>query len=366
VTARGIVEDPALLRRAAEDLADRFEPALCNEYAALFSEAIAIASPGLDASHLRARYERIRRPRSVRVEPKTIFVLSRVTLGADVAVTSVLLDAAKRRFPAAQIVFAGAHKNFELFAGDPRIKHMPVVFPRSGLRDQLALQPVLREAFCEPESIVLDPDSRISQLGLLPVCAEENYFFFESRAYGGESAASLPELAAEWAKEILGVQDARPYVALPLVQVPQEPYVAVSLGVGGNPAKRIPDPFERNLLQALAARYPRICIDRGAGGEEAARVDAAIRGLDRVSAWDGSFAGFAGLIAASKLYIGYDSAGQHVASAAGVPLLSVFAGFPCARFFDRWRPKGCVIRVEESPPDAVLAETLAALNNIKL
>jgi hypothetical protein len=28
-----------------------------------------------------------------------VFVLSRVTLGADVAVTSVLLDAAKRRFP---------------------------------------------------------------------------------------------------------------------------------------------------------------------------------------------------------------------------------------------------------------------------
>jgi len=44
--------------------------------------------------------------------------------------------------------------------------------------------------------------------------------------------------------------------------------------------------------------------------------------------WDGSFAGFASIIAASRLYVGYDSAGQHIAAAAGVPLVSVFAGFP--------------------------------------
>ena len=32
-------------------------------------------------------------------DPQQVFVLSRVTLGADVAVTSIVLDAAKRRFP---------------------------------------------------------------------------------------------------------------------------------------------------------------------------------------------------------------------------------------------------------------------------
>ena len=35
--------------------------------------------------------------------------------------------------------------------------------------------------------------------------------------------------------------------------------------------------------------------------------------------WEGSFAGFAAIIAASRLYVGYDSAGQHVAAACGVP-----------------------------------------------
>jgi len=72
--------------------------------------------------------------------------------------------------------------------------------------------------------------------------------------------------------------------------------------------------------------------------------------------WDGSFAGFASIIAASRLYVGYDSAGQHVASAAGVPLVTIFAGFPTLRMFHRWRPtSGTVIRVDEPDPDAILA-----------
>ena len=36
--------------------------------------------------------------------------------------------------------------------------------------------------------------------------------------------------------------------------------------------------------------------------------------------WEGSFAGFAAHIQKSKFYVGYDSAGGHVAAACGVPL----------------------------------------------
>jgi ADP-heptose:LPS heptosyltransferase len=78
----------------------------------------------------------------------------------------------------------------------------------------------------------------------------------------------------------------------------------------------------------------------------------------RATFWDGSFAGFAAIVAAARLYVGYDSAGQHVAAAAGVPLISIFAGFPAPRMFDRWRPTGeraHVIRVDHA--DA--AETVA-------
>ena len=81
--------------------------------------------------------------------------------------------------------------------------------------------------------------------------------------------------------------------------------------------------------------------------------------------WDGSFAGFAAIIAGSSLYVGYDSAGQHVAAACGVPLISIFAGFPAPRMFERWRPvgPGCkVIRVDVPEPTETLARVQAALN----
>jgi len=84
-----------------------------------------------------------------------------------------------------------------------------------------------------------------------------------------------------------------------------------------------------------------ILIDKGAGGEEADRVERAIAAADTgIEVWDGSFAGFAAHIQKSKLYVGYDSAGGHVAAACGVPLVSVFAGFASERTFQRWRPTG--------------------------
>jgi ADP-heptose:LPS heptosyltransferase len=112
----------------------------------------------------------------------------------------------------------------------------------------------------------------------------------------------------------------------------------VSFGVGENPGKRLADPFEEDLLKHL----PRpVLIDRGAGGEEAQRVERAVaRAGSGIAMWDGSFAGFAAHIEKSKLYVGYDSAGGHVAAACGVPLISIFAGFASERMLQRWRPTG--------------------------
>jgi ADP-heptose:LPS heptosyltransferase len=59
--------------------------------------------------------------------------------------------------------------------------------------------------------------------------------------------------------------------------------------------------------------------------------------------------------------VGYDSAGQHVAAACGVPLVSIFAGFPVPRMFHRWRPEGAVIRVDDPQPEAVLRRLAEAL-----
>ena len=169
--------DRALFRIVVERLADLFEPGLCEVYADLFSEVIARRIPDLHAEHLLARYERVRRPRKFDRDPaviRNVFVLSRVTLGADVAITSSVLDAAEQKFPNAQIYFVGPQKAWELFAGDPRLSHIAIAYGRGGtLDDRLSVWPALRETICQPASIVIDPDSRLTQLGLLPICPED-------------------------------------------------------------------------------------------------------------------------------------------------------------------------------------------------
>ncbi len=273
-----------------------------------------------------------------------------MTLGADVAVTSVVLDAAKRAFPHAQIYFAGPQKSWELFAGDPRLQHFPVQYGRGAtLRERLSIWPELRETLCRRRSIVIDPDSRLTQLGLLPLCPEDDYYFFESRSYGSDSRSSLVSLTRDWIAETFGIDDARPYIhPMPLTTNLPEFAATVSFGVGENAAKRLPDPFETELLK----RLPRpLLIDKGAGGEEAERVERAVEACGGdVQVWEGSFAGFAAHVQRSRVFAGYDSAAGHVAAACGVRLLSIFAGFSCERMFDRWRPTGPgpirVVRVE--------------------
>jgi ADP-heptose:LPS heptosyltransferase len=75
---------------------------------------------------------------------------------------------------------------------------------------------------------------------------------------------------------------------------------------------------------------------------------------ERVRCWEGSFAGFVSIVAQSDFYAGYDSAGQHAAAAAGIPLISIFAGAVSQRFQDRWAPQGpastTVINVGQALP----------------
>lgn len=378
--AAAVDPDPAAAAAAAsalfaglvEPLADRFEPRLCQAYAALFSRVLARALPDLSAGDLLARYEQVRSVRPAGFEPARVIVLSRVTLGADIAVTSVLLDAARQRFPHAEIFFVGPQKNWELFERAPRLRHLPVSYPRLGtLSERLAAFAKLRGDLDAPDALVLDPDSRLTQLGLLPVCAAERHFLFESRAYGGDSQASLTALAQDWARRVLGVEEAVPWMHPRFAcEFGSQPVATVSLGVGENPAKRVEDPFEEELLVLLSSRKGLVMVDAGAPGSE--EEDRVLRAAERARArgarigiHEGSFASFAAMIAASDYYAGYDSAGQHAAAAAGVPLLCVFRGYACERGLSRWAPDGpapaAIVRGEGKSAGQILSEIRQAL-----
>jgi ADP-heptose:LPS heptosyltransferase len=233
---------------------------------------------------------------------------------------------------------------------------MEVEYPRAApVSERIRFAHELSKQLTSPRSIVIDPDSRITQLGLVPLGDRERYFHFPSRTKPG---GNLVTIAQSWAEGHFGVVG-QPYIAPKFVEVEGEsPWVAVSLGVGGNASKRIDGTFEADLVARLASHYQTVWLDRGAGGEEAERVTAAAAGQD-VRFWEGSFAGFSSVITQSDLYVGYDSAGQHAAAAVKTPVISIFAGSPSDRFRERWAPTGygpcTLIDADAATPEEILS-----------
>jgi hypothetical protein len=362
----------ALFRVVAEGLSDRFEPRLVGRYIEVFSRAIALVRPGVSAASLAARYRRIAKPRVLSSSPRGAFVLSRVTVGADVAITSVVLDALARRLPGVPLLLVGDARLKELFGADPRIQYEPFDYPRRAtVRECVDASYRLAKVVSRPGWIVVDPDSRLTQLGLVPVCDEKSYFFFPSRSCGGDGDEPLGALVRSWVHTSFGVADATSFVA-PLLPAPEarDAAVAVSFGVGGNERKRVSAGFESGLVRGLVERDAFVSIDAGASAAEREQAARAASGLDsgRVRLHEGTIGSLASLVRGSALYVGYDSSGQHIAAALGVPFVTVFRGYASARVAARWRPLGAgpghVIDAEAGPAALALARVLAAVDGL--
>ena len=363
VDALALLPASELFGSVIEPLADSFEPSSIAVYVDVFSRLMERVVPSFSASLLASRYAELRVSRPS-FEPSRVVVLSRVTLGADVAITSTFLAGALLRWPSASIVFAGSRKNFELFSGDSRVSLLEVRYGRGSslverLETGLALAPLVADA----GTLVLDPDSRLSQLGLLPLADVERTLFFESRGVGGDTD-SLVALSKRFVFDTLG-ERAAPWIKPPAPEWVPAADVAVSFGVGENAAKRVSDAFEFELVQGLLDRGMSVLLDSGAPGtleaERAAVLESKCRGA--LILWQGSFAPFAAAIGRSRLYVGYDSAGQHVAAACGVPRITVFNGHSGERFAARWRPDGAGFSRVLFPSKIVMDEVWAAVES---
>lgn len=404
-------------RDVVEAIADRFEPDLCDLYVRLFCRTITASRKAADLlsvdrflqsfrltteEELLSRARRVRRPSSFEDGRhdvvRKVLVPSRVTLGADIAVTSVVLRKMKAVFPKAELVLLGGSKAGALFASEPRVRLREIAYSRgSSLRARLGAWPTLVdivrqeiEGLRSEEYVVVDPDSRLTQLGILPLVPDDSrYFFFESRSFTAPRATSLGELTDKWLAKTFG-DDSE--VCMPYVQLSTEDrqrgeslreaagnrrLVAINLGIGDNPSKRVTDPFESELLSLLRSRGYAIVLDQGAGKEELFRTSNLIDSIRETGAsisqlgdtagpfadlnfWRGSLSGFAGYIAASDLYVGYDSAGGHLAAALGVPGIDIFAGAASPSMIEHWTPWGeapaSVIAVRPGQtPEEVLA-----------
>lgn len=431
--------DPALNQIAAktlfgvvvERLCDDFEELQTETYNRLICQVTGYlrALPGgkalheqLNAFHLHSdeqlyqRIESIRlspdQPLPVDLRPRKVIVLSRVTIGADVAVSSVICQRVLQQFPEAEVVVLGSGKLRQIMAPAPAstaaggcIRVRELNYARHGglierfntwldlvadVQDELA-------GLGENDYLVLDPDSRLTQLGVLPLVPDRNYRFFNSRGKQGYPLkGSISELANLWLDNLFR-DNVLGHGAFSYPQVwldAQELAVArqlrerlcaagprrvitLNLGVGGNMRKRVPGDFEAQLVLSLLQEPDTVVLlDMGFGDEELGRSLAILAAastagvvthtlafvdLDQPGklltpgASDGAVDGnsferlfgihcdvgqIAALIACSDEFIGYDSACQHIGAALGVRTFTVFAGTDNARFIRRWHACG--------------------------
>ena len=227
-------------------------------------------------------------------------MLSRVTIGADIAITSIVCQRLRSRFPDAEIVLIGSGKLRQLFAEGSGVRVAELAYTRRGgllerFNAWLALLALVRqETAGMPEDgyLVLDPDSRLTQLGVLPLVDDSRYRFFNSRSRPEDPAtASMSELANLWLDRTLQTNDfCYPKVWLPEAEQARAQellqgaraagrrIIALNLGVGGNERKRVSNAFERELaLNLLADPANLVLLDLGFGATEVRRSRAILR-----------------------------------------------------------------------------------------
>ena len=335
------------------------------------------------------RYERLRRvspiPESVKKGVRKVIILSRATIGADVAITSIIVHRVHNSFPDAELILIGLKGTEEIFDNIPRVRFVELHYERHGTFFDRStgwprLHKMVQEEYkgVEPDEILIfDPDTRFSQLGLLPLAKVKNTCYFGSRVTPPDGTnPSLSQLTNQWLDRLLGENYfTPPILSLPAIHLKSartalqrargtgcDFIIAINLGIGKNIKKKIPDPFEEELLPALLKeKKTLIFLDSGYSSEGFKNMQALLKatrarsiptdfvdenGLSNlkigfshgVVGFRGSIGAIGAIISESDGFFGYDSMCQHLAAAAKTPSVILFAGAPNPRFFARWRP----------------------------
>ena len=340
-----------------------------------------------------------------------------MTIGADVAITSVICQRLCTQFKDVQIVVFGDAKLKQIFAANPRIRIRELAYSRRGglverflvWLDLLALVNDELGALPAEKYLLFDPDSRLTQLGVLPLVADARYCFFNSRGKSGyPSMATISQLCNIWLDKILGpmaLTHPRVWLDPSTIQTAGKMleridpdskcyFITLNLGVGGNLRKRVNEAFEAALVLSLLIE-PNVVVllDMGFGEEERRRsekiiavieaaghkaqitrfgTDSELHGDTRLLGVESNVGEIASLIAHSKEFIGYDSACQHIAAALGIKTFTVFAGTNNARFICRWHASGPntseIVYVDTLSKEyrVDIAELIGRLNDLRL
>ena len=182
------------------------------------------------------------------------------------------------------------------------LSHLPIAYRRSGaLDDRLSIWPQLRDAVSRPASIVIDPDSRLTQLGLLPICPRGRLLLLREPLLRRRRAMSRYRCTGRcsWAAETFGVRNDPALIFAPARRSRNSPPRSASAS-----ARILRSASADPSKPSYAAATPAADSHRQRRGRRRSRARGA-RALRKpgrgIAMWDGSFAGFAEHIARSRL-----------------------------------------------------------------
>ncbi|HEC91984.1 MAG TPA: pyruvate kinase, partial [Candidatus Atribacteria bacterium] len=276
----------------------------------------------LDEKSLRERKDIVRKIRylhpSRRDKIKKIFILSRITIGADIAITNRLITGFLKTFPFAEIVLFGNRRTLnEICGGENRIRieSLPVLPKGAGTAiDRFlpwaeivkVLEEEIKELKTNEDFIIFDPASRIGRVGVLPFIHKDkellHYYFFEGNLTSTQRPVKRKsDLYQEFAQNCFGISLEYPTVFLKkedviFAQKIWESYdlgkyfvIALQFGVGGDNNKRIWNHtseeeivsyFEKSLIQRLLAEGHSLLIDKGFGWYEETQINEILKNLN--------------------------------------------------------------------------------------
>ncbi|MEJ2689618.1 MAG: glycosyltransferase family 9 protein [Deltaproteobacteria bacterium] len=352
-----------------------------------WARTLGIGSPGWEEKLLCRYEELIRQGRmALRSPPQKIIVLSRVTIGADVMITSILIQRLRFAFPKAEIVLVGPYHMGALLLLDDHVKSRLFPYERNcSLLERFEATRRLVQLVQEEcrdidfsRVLLVDPDSRLSQLGLIPLLPVEQCRYFCSRMeMEDREEASLVEISNNWLNQWLTSGRCSSYPKIWLaeenlglarrfmdsIRGGNKSVLLINLGVGRDENKRIPPPFEEELLLTLLGQPDLVVVlDSGYSPAGLARAQNLMKrasqkghlvdfvreediqrfrpeGASHLIGMRCSIGMIGALIAEADCFFGYDSCCQHLANALGVPTVVVFSGYRRERFLERWRPR---------------------------
>ncbi|TAN59446.1 methyltransferase domain-containing protein, partial [bacterium] len=335
-----------------------------------------------------------------RADVKRVVVLPRLTYGAEVAITSVLIKRALELYPQATLyLIIGDKKMRQIFGGNKRIKFRLLKRPRQGglVENSLSWLNLVKMIKKINPDLIFGPDSRVDSSGFRPLISPERYFYWENTLPRADLGAAKPmaillndRLDSMFGKRAEGPAYPTIYLQKKLLRSAQTVKEAFGLGrhyvlavkydVGNEYSKSLGQDFQKAHLRALLEEGNVVMLDRGFGEKEeilsqelidmaegmGVRVipitDKAGSGkgyqINELSAQEkieagepalivfyGSIGGWVSMTTIANEAFSYDSMNQHFSAAdkgaqAGIPVVIAFTGYHSEIFPKLWAPTG--------------------------